>query len=244
MDPDYDLIDPEDALRWLTDHSRRTRVFPHGSEHVMVSRLTVLAEPPGGVELSADEALAALAMRHHLAEWLAAMEAGLIEAAREAGATWEELAPALRVSDRRAAHRRFMRLTQARDERASRAAAGRAGRTITVTPRRVGHDWGPEEVCLWLRHGRWGLGSPSPIQVEAFGPKGRGVPAGSVTRAKRAAAAAVTAFTGRAVTGWDLADPGTRRGYGTRSWFARLGDPVEPGEEAGESPEATGNVRF
>ncbi|MEU4821656.1 hypothetical protein AB0H37_07275 [Actinomadura sp. NPDC023710] len=30
----------------------------------------------------------------------------------------------------------------------------------------------------------------------------------------------------RAFTSWDLTDPGARHGAG-RSWFARLGDPVE-----------------
>ncbi|SNR22957.1 hypothetical protein [Actinomadura mexicana] len=93
-----------------------------------------------GRVLSADEALAALAMRHHLAHRLAATEAALIGAAREAGATWEELAPALRVCDRRAAHRHFMRLSEPREGgHPERLAADVTGRAAQHCGRGHGH---------------------------------------------------------------------------------------------------------
>jgi hypothetical protein len=44
-----------------------------------------------------------------LRDWLAEAEPALIEAAREAGVTWEQLAPVLRVGDRRTAQRRHSR---------------------------------------------------------------------------------------------------------------------------------------
>ncbi|WP_171171445.1 type III effector protein [Streptomyces sp. I05A-00742] len=57
-----------------------------------------------------EQALATLLLlrevRHQLAEW----EPGLIEAAREAGASWAELARPLGVTSRQAAERRYLRL--------------------------------------------------------------------------------------------------------------------------------------
>ncbi|MER6612808.1 type III effector protein [Streptomyces xantholiticus] len=57
-----------------------------------------------------DQALAALLLlrevRHRLAGW----ETGLIEAARDAGASWADLAHPLGVASRQAAERRYLRL--------------------------------------------------------------------------------------------------------------------------------------
>ncbi|WP_329431107.1 hypothetical protein OG339_48955 (plasmid) [Streptosporangium sp. NBC_01495] len=44
-----------------------------------------------------------------LRDWLADAEPDLIDVARRAGVTWEELAPVLRIADRRAAQRRRAR---------------------------------------------------------------------------------------------------------------------------------------
>ncbi|MEE1781922.1 type III effector protein [Streptomyces sp. SP17BM10] len=56
------------------------------------------------------QALAALLMLRHLREELAGWETGLIETARDAGATWADLAEPLGVQSRQAAERRYLRL--------------------------------------------------------------------------------------------------------------------------------------
>jgi hypothetical protein len=58
----------------------------------------------------ADKVLAALEVLRHLRSQLADWEPELITAAREAGASWVELAPALGVASRQAAERRYLRL--------------------------------------------------------------------------------------------------------------------------------------
>lgn len=57
-----------------------------------------------------DALLAALEALRHLREQLTAWEPELIAAAREAGASWTQLAPALGVASRQAAERRYLRL--------------------------------------------------------------------------------------------------------------------------------------
>jgi hypothetical protein len=59
---------------------------------------------------SADKVLAALEVLRQLREQLATWEPELITAARAAGASWVELAPALGVASRQAAERRYLRL--------------------------------------------------------------------------------------------------------------------------------------
>jgi hypothetical protein len=59
---------------------------------------------------SADEVLAALVRLRELRELLAGWEPRLIEAARAAGISWTQLAPALGVASRQAAERRYLRL--------------------------------------------------------------------------------------------------------------------------------------
>ncbi|HVV24039.1 MAG TPA: HSP18 transcriptional regulator [Pseudonocardiaceae bacterium] len=59
---------------------------------------------------TADELLAALAALRELRLLIAAWEPELITAARQAGATWTQLAPALGVTSRQAAERRYLRL--------------------------------------------------------------------------------------------------------------------------------------
>jgi hypothetical protein len=58
----------------------------------------------------ADDVVAALEVLRHLREELATWEPALITAARAAGASWVELAPALGVASRQAAERRYLRL--------------------------------------------------------------------------------------------------------------------------------------
>ncbi|MBL3803372.1 MULTISPECIES: type III effector protein [Streptomyces] len=57
----------------------------------------------------AEEVLASLLLLRRLREQLAVWEPGLVETAREAGASWAELARPLGVSSRQAAERRYLR---------------------------------------------------------------------------------------------------------------------------------------
>ncbi|MGW6861103.1 HSP18 transcriptional regulator [Streptomyces xanthophaeus] len=57
-----------------------------------------------------DAALAALTMLREIRERLAGWESGLVEAAREGGASWADLASPLGVASRQAAERRYLRL--------------------------------------------------------------------------------------------------------------------------------------
>ncbi|MDH6708294.1 hypothetical protein P3T27_005033 [Kitasatospora sp. MAA19] len=57
-----------------------------------------------------QQALSALLLLRHLREELAGWETGLIETARDAGATWADLAEPLGVQSRQAAERRYLRL--------------------------------------------------------------------------------------------------------------------------------------
>ncbi|WP_425578626.1 type III effector protein [Streptomyces gulbargensis] len=67
------------------------------------------AEPP-----SSEQALAALLLLRELRERLADWEPGLIETAREAGASWADLAGPLGVTSRQAAERRYLRVRPGR----------------------------------------------------------------------------------------------------------------------------------
>ncbi|MFF5446339.1 hypothetical protein [Streptomyces sp. NPDC012888] len=58
----------------------------------------------------AQDALAALILLREVRRQLASWESGLIETAREAGASWAELAGPLGVASRQAAERRYLRL--------------------------------------------------------------------------------------------------------------------------------------
>jgi hypothetical protein len=69
---------------------------------------------------AAAAALEALAALHDLREQLLAWEPALIEAAREAGASWARLAPVLGVTSRQAAERRYLRLRPGRDDSLTR----------------------------------------------------------------------------------------------------------------------------
>ncbi|QYX76726.1 type III effector protein [Streptomyces akebiae] len=75
-------------------------------------RDTELPEPDAAT--SSQQALAALLMLREARDQLAEWEAGLIEAAREAGASWADLAHPLGVSSRQAAERRYLRVRPGR----------------------------------------------------------------------------------------------------------------------------------
>ncbi|MEU9303186.1 hypothetical protein [Streptomyces sp. NPDC048269] len=64
----------------------------------------------GGEAPDPSQALAALLLLRQVRERLAGWESGLIEAARDAGASWADLAHPLGVASRQAAERRYLRL--------------------------------------------------------------------------------------------------------------------------------------
>jgi hypothetical protein len=126
--PAYDLADAHDAHRYLSEDCSLAR--PSGSEHLWAGEVASVYDKVHWERRNedrqgpaADQALAALALLAGLRDWLADVEPELIEGARLAGVTWDQLAPVLGVGDRRAAHRRAARLTGAatvrdRDRRA------------------------------------------------------------------------------------------------------------------------------
>jgi hypothetical protein len=78
-------------------------------EAVHTAQAPQSAEQPAA-EVSSDQALAALLLLRELRTQLAGWETGLIETAREAGASWADLAQPLGVASRQAAERRYLRL--------------------------------------------------------------------------------------------------------------------------------------
>ncbi|MEU3984461.1 type III effector protein [Streptomyces sp. NPDC026672] len=80
-------------------------------------------ETPDAVGPGAEQALASLMLLRQVREQLAGWETGLIETARDAGASWADLARPLGVASRQAAERRYLR--------------GRPGPTGTTGEQRV-----------------------------------------------------------------------------------------------------------
>jgi hypothetical protein len=70
----------------------------------------VLGDVRGETPLTSADVLTALETLRHLRDEIAAWEPELITAARSQGASWVELAPALGVTSRQAAERRYLRL--------------------------------------------------------------------------------------------------------------------------------------
>ncbi|MGA5873817.1 type III effector protein [Streptomyces cinereoruber] len=90
-------------------------------ETVRKARSATPSDPPGApaaasvpAGTSSEEALAALLLLRELREQLAGWEPGLIEAARDAGASWADLAHPLGVTSRQAAERRYLRVRPGR----------------------------------------------------------------------------------------------------------------------------------
>ncbi|MGW2822723.1 type III effector protein [Streptomyces sp. NPDC001443] len=66
-------------------------------------------ETPDAAEPAPEQALASLMLLRQVREQLAGWETGLIETARDAGASWADLAGPLGVASRQAAERRYLR---------------------------------------------------------------------------------------------------------------------------------------
>jgi hypothetical protein len=84
----------------------------------------------------ATDLLDALVLLRWAQNELAAVEPALIRAARAAGASWQQLAPALGVASRQAAERRYLRLSPAS---ADEPDSTREGRVRAERDRRAGH---------------------------------------------------------------------------------------------------------
>lgn len=117
---EYDPADEHDAFKLLTEVSERRSRTPFGFlYHSFARAMAIFDMAPGRfpsqqpdperTRPTAQEALAALTVLRSTAAWIRQAEPALIEAAREAGATWEEIAPCLGVADRRAAQTRGKR---------------------------------------------------------------------------------------------------------------------------------------
>ncbi|WP_432161165.1 type III effector protein [Streptomyces sp. NRRL F-5630] len=85
------------ALETIADVLREARTTPP------------TALPAPGTGTGAEQALAALLLLRQLREQLGGWETGLIEDAREAGASWADLAGPLGVANRQSAERRYLR---------------------------------------------------------------------------------------------------------------------------------------
>ena len=85
----------------------------------VISVVMAAAGDPDGSAPDGGELVAALTALRELRDELASWEPVLISAARSAGVSWADLAPAVGVSSRQAAERRFLRLrpSGARDPR-------------------------------------------------------------------------------------------------------------------------------
>ncbi|MFJ1796619.1 hypothetical protein [Kitasatospora griseola] len=92
------------------------------------------------------QALTALLMLRHLREELAGWETGLIETARDAGATWADLAEPLGVQSRQAAERRYLRLRPDADAGTEAGSTGEQRVQATRAQRA-----GDRAVTTWAR---------------------------------------------------------------------------------------------
>jgi hypothetical protein len=127
-------------------------VAHHDAQHALsLVAATAAKRDPTGADLPGNtgDALAALVALRELRDQLDAWEPQLIAAARAAGASWADLAPALGVASRQAAERRYLRLRHSdhdapdttREQRVEAERDRRAGqRAITAWARANGAD--------------------------------------------------------------------------------------------------------
>ncbi|GAA3050086.1 hypothetical protein GCM10020229_71970 [Kitasatospora albolonga] len=97
--------------------------------------------PHPAPETGPEPALAALLLLRELRTELAGWEAGLVETARTAGATWADLAPPMGVASRQAAENRYLRLRPGtRSDHSTGAERVKATRDRRAADRTVS-DW-------------------------------------------------------------------------------------------------------
>jgi hypothetical protein len=121
-----------------------TLARPPAAALALVSAALAGTTTPDETGPSRAELLAALTALRELRDDLAVWEPPLIAAARAAGVSWAELAPALGVSSRQAAERRFLRLQPSgtQDQRTGEE------RVRDERDRRAGD----RAVAAWARH--------------------------------------------------------------------------------------------
>ena len=125
-----------------------SRTDPRASLERVLQALgrTSTAEADGSAQVdevdAADEVLEALLALQELREQMLGWEPLLIEAARDRGVSWARLAPALGVTSRQAAERRYLRLKPAGDEGLTREQ-----RVLAARDERAGD----RAVAAWAR---------------------------------------------------------------------------------------------
>ena len=100
------------------------------------------AEPPADSAQHGEDLLGALASLRRVRDEIAEWEPRLIAAARAAGVSWAQIAPALGVASRQAAERRYLRLNPT-----STAESTAEGRVRAVRDERAGQ----RAVAAWAR---------------------------------------------------------------------------------------------
>lgn len=111
-------------------------------EAVRTAHTADAQEDPPAADADPQQALASLLLLREVREQLAGWESGLIEAAREAGASWADLAQPLGVASRQAAERRYLRLRPG-------AADTTGEERVKATRDRRAAD---RTVAAWARH--------------------------------------------------------------------------------------------
>ncbi|PPK64971.1 hypothetical protein CLV40_11613 [Actinokineospora auranticolor] len=112
--------------------------------------LALVSAVAGHEAAGGEDVLAALSLLRHIRDEVAQWEPRLIEAARAAGISWARIAPALGVSSRQAAERRYLRLrpdgttTSTGEERVRAERDRRAGDRAAVL-------WARENAALLRR---------------------------------------------------------------------------------------------
>ncbi|MCI3220727.1 type III effector protein [Streptomyces sp. NP-1717] len=101
------------------DQPSMTRTDAHSPASFLAAAATLAAiddalrdaqrETPDATAPGPEQALGSLMLLRQVREQLAGWETGLIETARDAGASWADLAPPLGVASRQAAERRYLR---------------------------------------------------------------------------------------------------------------------------------------
>jgi hypothetical protein len=132
----------EEAREYLDGQGWGTSASPAGDAMNLVQRVTESGQQPTAAEL-----LAALVVLRQLRDDLARWEPQLITAARELGASWASIAPALGLASRQAAERRYLRLSPLPS-----GTTGREDRVREVRDQRAGDravsDWAQKNAAV------------------------------------------------------------------------------------------------
>lgn len=126
MDDKHDVVnvmtEPEEVSVTPADQPSTPHTNPHSPASFLAAAAALTAiddalrdaqqdapETPQAPDPAPEQALASLMLLRQVREQLAGWETGLIETARDAGASWADLAHPLGVASRQAAERRYLR---------------------------------------------------------------------------------------------------------------------------------------